>query len=164
MNSPNTPRSRAVRVFLSSTFKDMHLERNHLASITFPALRQWCMKHRIFFNEVDLRWGVPQDGRPSLDICLREVDDCRPFFVGLIGHLSGNPVRAIDPSLKELYPWIEAEGLLGRSYTELEMQYAVLREQAAPSRVRSLFYFRRDSFSRRVAEINHLSEENPATQ
>ncbi len=29
----------SVRVFLSSTFRDMHAERDHLVKVTFPALR-----------------------------------------------------------------------------------------------------------------------------
>jgi hypothetical protein len=29
-------------VFLSSTFRDMHAERDYLVKVTFPRLRQWC--------------------------------------------------------------------------------------------------------------------------
>jgi hypothetical protein len=31
---------RNVRIFLSSTFRDMHAERDHLIKVTFPALRE----------------------------------------------------------------------------------------------------------------------------
>ena len=31
---------RQVRVFLSSTFRDMHAERDHLVKVTFPRLRE----------------------------------------------------------------------------------------------------------------------------
>jgi hypothetical protein len=31
---------KTVRVFISSTFRDMHAERNHLVTIVFPELRE----------------------------------------------------------------------------------------------------------------------------
>gem|GEM_PF-2949005 len=31
-----------VRVFISSTFRDMHADRDHLVKVVFPPLRQWC--------------------------------------------------------------------------------------------------------------------------
>lgn len=31
-----------VRVFISSTFRDMHAERDPLVKVIFPCLRQWC--------------------------------------------------------------------------------------------------------------------------
>jgi hypothetical protein len=37
---------RIVKVFLSSTFRDMHAERDHLIKVTFPALREKLLPHR----------------------------------------------------------------------------------------------------------------------
>jgi Domain of unknown function (DUF4062) len=34
------PGWRNVRIFLSSTFRDMHAERDYLIKVTFPALRE----------------------------------------------------------------------------------------------------------------------------
>ena len=31
---------KTVRVFISSTFRDMHAERDHLVKVVFPALRE----------------------------------------------------------------------------------------------------------------------------
>jgi hypothetical protein len=44
-----------IRVFISSTFKDMHAEREHLVTIVFPELRE---RLGLEFFDVDLRWGV----------------------------------------------------------------------------------------------------------
>ncbi|MBT4864805.1 MAG: DUF4062 domain-containing protein, partial [Planctomycetaceae bacterium] len=33
---------KTVRVFISSTFRDMHAERDHLVKVVFPRVRQWC--------------------------------------------------------------------------------------------------------------------------
>jgi len=70
----------------------MHAERDHLVLFVFPELKEKCRKHRINLIDVDLRWGVSekdaQDGK-ALDICLDEIDSCRPFFLGLLGHRYG---------------------------------------------------------------------------
>lgn len=44
---------KSARVFISSTFRDMHTERYHL---TFPDLRAWLEKYCINLNDIDLRW------------------------------------------------------------------------------------------------------------
>ncbi len=83
---------KTVRVFISSTFRDMHNERDHLVRFVFPELKGRCRSNRVHLIEVDLRWGVSekdaQDGR-ALDICLDEIDTCRPFFLGILGHRYG---------------------------------------------------------------------------
>ena len=50
---------RTVRVFISSTFKDMQAERDHLVRFVFPRLREELLKRRIHLADVDLKWGVP---------------------------------------------------------------------------------------------------------
>ena len=146
---------RAVRVFVSSTFKDMQEERNHLVASVFPVLRDWCLKHGIFFNEVDLRWGIPVGATPALEVCLEEVDNCRPFFIGLIGNFWGSLAERdkIGESTDIRYPWINSEGFVGRSYTELEIQHGVLRNLSESDVARSMFYFRDSSFSKRITEV-----------
>jgi WD40 repeat protein len=81
-----------VRVFISSTFRDMHAERDHLVRVVFPELRERCRTRHVHLIDVDLRWGVTEadaeDGR-ALDICLDEIDGCRPYFLGILGHRYG---------------------------------------------------------------------------
>lgn len=85
---------RIVRIFVSSTFVDMHSEREVLVKRVFPALRQVCEPHGITVTEVDLRWGVPTDmqGTDTIRICMNELDTCceqqkdaQPYFVSLLG-------------------------------------------------------------------------------
>ncbi len=52
---------RTVRVFVSSTFRDMHAERNWLARVVFPELRERCAKRELYLTDVDLRWGVTEE-------------------------------------------------------------------------------------------------------
>ena len=83
---------KTVRIFISSTFRDMHAERDHLVHFVFPELKEKCRKNHVHLIDVDLRWGVTetdaQDGK-ALDICLDEIDSCRPYFLGLLGHRYG---------------------------------------------------------------------------
>ena len=52
---------RQIRVFISSTFRDMHAERDHLVTVIFPQLRRLCDSRGVTWGEVDLRWGVTDE-------------------------------------------------------------------------------------------------------
>src|SRR5271170_8041909 len=82
-----------VRVFISSTFRDMHAERDHLNRFVFPELRSRCLRLGWDFLGVDLRWGITEEDAEregTLALCLKEVEHCRPFFLGLLGGLYGS--------------------------------------------------------------------------
>src|SRR5688500_11445018 len=87
-----------VRVFISSTFRDMHAERDHLVRVVFPELAQRMAARRVHLRPVDLRWGV-LDEEDSLEVCLDVIEECRPFFLGLLGERYGTvlPPASIDP-------------------------------------------------------------------
>jgi hypothetical protein len=50
-------KDRVIRVFISSTFRDMMRERDLLVKEVFPELRRKCARRFVTFTEVDLRWG-----------------------------------------------------------------------------------------------------------
>ena len=68
-----------VRVFISSTFRDMRAERDHLVTVVFPQLRERVEQLGLEFLDVDLRWRVvPGDfdimvGKSSADIHLQGI-------------------------------------------------------------------------------------------
>ena len=101
-------RWKTVRIFISSTFRDMHAERDHLVRFVFPELKEKCRQQRVHLIDVDLRWGVTQadaqDGK-ALDICLDEIDSCRPYFLGLLGHRYGSVPPGEEHSItaQEIY-------------------------------------------------------------
>ena len=103
---------KTIRVFISSTFCDMHAERDYLVRFVFPELRERCRSLRVLLQDMDLRWGITEDdvrqGR-TLEVCLEEIDACRPYFLGLLGHR---------------YGWVPPGE--GRSITALEISHAVL--------------------------------------
>jgi nephrocystin-3 len=47
-----------VRIFISSTFRDMHAERDYLVRVVFPELQERCAEWRLHLVDADLRWGV----------------------------------------------------------------------------------------------------------
>ena len=57
-STPSIRQDRHLRVFISSTFRDMHAERDHLVTVIFPQLRRLCEARGVTWGEVDLRWGV----------------------------------------------------------------------------------------------------------
>jgi len=92
MHHPVKPtKIKTARVFVSSTFSDMHAERDYLNRFVFPELRSRCIRHGIEFVGIDLRWGVTEkeiEQRGALSVCLDEIRRCN-FFVSLIGDRYG---------------------------------------------------------------------------
>lgn len=79
---------RTVRVFISSTFCDMHAERDYLIKFVFPALRERLLPHRVELYDIDLRWGITEDEARNdkvISLCLDQVDQCRPYFLAFLG-------------------------------------------------------------------------------
>ena len=120
---------RQIRVFISSTFRDMKEERDHLVKFVFPQLRKLCELRGVVWGEVDLRWGIPDEQKAEgkvLPICLEEIKRCRPYFIGLLGERYGWIPDAIPRETVEREPWLQ-EHLHGRkSVTELEILHGVL--------------------------------------
>ena len=50
------PAYETVRVFISSTFRDMQAERDHLVRFVFPRLREELLSYRIHLAEVVRPW------------------------------------------------------------------------------------------------------------
>jgi hypothetical protein len=95
---------KTVRVFISSTFRDMQAERDHLIRFVFPALREELLFHRIHFVDVDLRWGVTENQDAS-SVCREIIDDCRPRFICMLGGRYGwvPPGRKYSITADEVY-------------------------------------------------------------
>lgn len=130
-----------VRVFISSTFRDMHAERDQLVKVVFPALRERLEAHHVHLVDIDLRWGVTRqqaDNDRVLGLCLSEIDQCRPFFVGLLGERYGWIPGRLPADLLERFPWISEHP--DKSLTEMEILHGVLRNPRM--RNRALFFLR----------------------
>lgn len=133
-------------IFVSSTFKDMHFERDAIQEITLPALKSEAIKYGENVSFCDLRWGIntgdldsEEGSRKVLDVCLDEIDRCKPPMVVILGDRYGwIPSEDLTKSAAERKK-IELEDLQ-ISVTALEIAYGAL---STPERCRqALFYFR----------------------
>ena len=134
------------KIFVSSTFNDMHAERDAIASIAEPILRERAGRHGDSVSFCDLRWGVDTamlDGdeasRKVLDICLEEIDRAEEPLVVIIGDRYG-----WMPGARAIESTAATKGLSLDDYdisvTALEIEYGALAESGR--RMNTLFYFR----------------------
>ncbi|MBR5448450.1 MAG: DUF4062 domain-containing protein, partial [Clostridia bacterium] len=151
-------------VFVSSTFKDMQFERDALHNLTAPKIDEVLEQYgeSVYFG--DLRWGVnttaldgEEGARRVLEVCLDEIDDCKPYMIVLIG---------------ERYGWIPDATLIRNaardrgitvsddiSVTQLEIEYGALAHGVNDGRV--MFYFRElDKTGMTEDEIRDYSAES----
>jgi len=164
--TPDTDRE--VRVFVSSTFKDMMKERDYLIKEVFPEIRHRCYQRGIEFTEIDLRWGVTekqaQQGK-VIEVCLKEIDRCRPFFIGIVGERYGWTPKSNEyekhKKILEDYPWIKDDIKKGLSITEIETQYGALRNPSLSENAQ--FYIRRPGTSQRVIKDISSSKNDKRT-
>lgn len=141
---------RTVRVFISSTFRDMHSERDWLVKRVFPALRERLEQHRVHLIDIDLRWGITEEQASNdqvLDLCLDQIDECRPFFLGLLGQRYGWVPREL-PDERSRHGWTQAH--TGKSVTDLEIRWGVLLKPDMQDH--ALFFFRDPAFEADVPE------------
>jgi len=134
------------RLFISSTFKDMDKERSYLVEWIFPRIKALCEARGVEFFPIDLRWGITEDAGKEgriISACIEEVDNSRPFFIGLVGDRYGWRPTTEDlgptaDSLIKRYPWLKDDLEQHMSITEIEMQYGALRNP----NVSAAFYIR----------------------
>jgi hypothetical protein len=50
-----------VSVFISSTFNDIHAERDYIVKRVFPELRELCEKRKLRLVDIDLRRDVTEE-------------------------------------------------------------------------------------------------------
>jgi WD40 repeat protein len=122
----------------------MHAERDHIVRIVFPRLREWCADRRLHIIDIDLRWGITREeaeNGKATEICLKEIDGCRPFFVCILG---------------EQYGWIPADTKNHTSITHAEIAHALLQADK-PRAAQAFFYFRDPSVLPRPEDLEGYS-------
>jgi len=150
-----------VYVFISSTFNDMHGERDYLVKQVFPQLQEWCERRKLRLVDIDLRWGVTEQdalyNKNAMKVCLDRIDECRPFFLCFLGQRRGWVPKEDEISQEtfELFP--ELRSFAGKtSITEIEILHALInplhqgkpRDPGKPDeyyeRVKYAFFYLRD--------------------
>ena len=145
---------RVVRVFISSTFRDMHEERDELMKFVFPELRKRCREREVEFVEVDLRWGITEEESKQgkvLPICLAEIKRCKPYFIGLLGERYGWVPDTIPQEVIDQEPWLKEHiGKTGKSVTELEILHGVINNPDMAKH--AFFYFRDPAYIKSISQ------------
>ncbi len=155
-----TERDRVVRVFVSSTFRDMVEDRNTLMAQVWPALRQLCRGRAVEFVAVDLRWGITEamsQQQETLRHCLAEIKRCRPYFIGLLGERYGWVLgpEAYTAALLQEEHWLARE-VAQHSVTELEILHGVLNDPEMAGRA---FFYCRDPAYAQARGSDFLAED-----
>ncbi len=94
------PRDQTFRIFISSTFSDMTVERETLRVDVFPRLRDLCRTHGARFQAIDLRWGISEAASRDhqiMPVCFQEIARSRRVsprlnFIALLGDRYGSYV------------------------------------------------------------------------
>ncbi|MEQ1781067.1 MAG: DUF4062 domain-containing protein [Hyphomonadaceae bacterium] len=126
---------RAVRIFVSSTFKDFEREREALAGRVLRELQRRAAERGVSVSLIDLRWGIPRaDVAASQEVaaCIREIASSHPFFLALLGKRHGTV--ASDAALSALpleQAWLKQREAM--SITELEIVYSMLKPSSLNS-------------------------------
>ena len=125
---------RSVRVFVSSTFRDMQAEREELVKRVFPQIRRLCEQRGVAGARSICGGASPTSRRPRARCCRSaspRSTAARPYFIGLLG---------------QRYGWVPDETPRGRSVaaarrgsascpgpsvTEMEMLHGVLNDPEA---------------------------------
>lgn len=159
-----------VFIFVSSTFNDMHAERDYLVKNVFPELSEWCERRKLRMVDIDLRWGVTEtdatQNKNVVNVCLNRIDECRPFFLCFLGQRYGwVPERKdVSPKTLERFPGLEETMNRGASVTELEILHSLISPFHSEHTIEnkkyhpteySFFYFRDEAY------INDLPKALP---
>ena len=145
--SKDTASLKTRSIFVSSTFRDMHAERQYLRDVVFPVLEERLRERFQFLELIDLRLGVEtnsEDERAErekmvLKVCLYEIERSKPFFIAILGDRYGwvpQDDRMIAATTEAGF----SQDMRGHSVTDLEIRYGVLDGQ--DQNKRSWFYFR----------------------
>jgi len=154
-----------IRIFISSTFRDLNEERNYLMNVTFPELIRITRERGINFTPIDLRWGIPDEESifKVIQTCFDEIDRARPHFIGIIGERYGyvpsedKNARLNPDAIKseEIKKKLEEYTRNNLSITEMEMEYGVFSE---PENAQfAYFYFKKGE--NKDERINRLKDK-----
>lgn len=131
------------KVFVSSTFRDFHSERDLLQQVVAPRINKACAARGEHFDLVDLRWGVDTSSMNTEEAsekvartCFDLIDSCEPYFLCFVGErygwVPGEEAwdRALGPErLKLLREQSEVlGGMSNLSATSAEILYGLSRE------------------------------------
>lgn len=152
---------KTISFFISSTFRDMDFERDCLNNIVAPKLQEYYLPYGYSVRFFDLRWGVTADDKEQVEerenkilrTCFDAIDDCKPFFIALLGHRYGwIPNKNIYLSSEKLQENVFKQiGIDNPSVTAMEIAYGIFEKQ---NYNRSLVFIREKSSYANIKDLD----------
>lgn len=150
------------KFFISSTFKDMHYERDILHERVFPEINSYAMQYGEKVAICDLRWGVNTEdmdndssARKVLSVCMDAIDSSS-YMIVLLGQRYG-----WIPSRDVVQMAAERGGLdldsLEKSITALEIEYGALK---CPENAEKVFFYFRENIGQWPVEYGEQDSES----
>lgn len=132
---------RTVRIFVSSTFKDMDFERDYLKNFVLPRLNNELLQYNILVELCDLRSGIAKKFASEqeqeefiLQSCFSAIKTTYPYFIALLGERYGwvPPKHSLE-NLKQLFGsfGVETLSVEDKSVTELEILLGALNKNVS---------------------------------
>lgn len=152
-------------VFVSSTFKDMHFERDMIHEKVLPALNKTALEYGQTVSFCDLRWGVntgdldsEEGSKKVLSVCLNEIERCKPYMIVILGERYGwiPEEKTIRNAVEERRDFQLDE--LEKSVTALEIEFGALNGRDQLNR--TFFYFR--EIKGNPSDIYHSEDQKHA--
>lgn len=158
---------KTISFFISSTFRDMDFERDCLNNIVAPKLQEFYLPYGYSVRFFDLRWGVTANDKEQVEerekkilrTCFDAIDDCKPFFIALLGHRYGwIPEKNIYLS-SDIQPEIIVKqiGIDTPSVTTMEIAYGIFEKH---NYNRSLVFIRDKSSYENVKDLDQYIEHD----
>lgn len=141
----------------------MKAERDYLKDSIFPAIRERAARRGVAVTALDLRWGIPEgtDLAETIEICLSEIDNSYPFFIGFLGAEYGTqpPAEIFEGSdkLKERFRVVSDYFRRHLSITEMEMRYGVIDNPEEKIKSLHALFFVRKNDAGKIKSHPHLS-------
>ncbi|MDD5819746.1 MAG: DUF4062 domain-containing protein [Bacteroidales bacterium] len=156
-----------ISCFISSTFRDMNVERSYLSMMLFPSIRNRLFRKGIEFSWVDLRWGITDEAAEAglvVPLCLSSIDGS-DLFIGIIGDYYGTTLKLQDienlpissTEKSALIGYLDKDNLkYGISITELEILHGALKKTNG---AKACFFFKKGHIEFEEQRITRLKEK-----
>ncbi|MCR5608643.1 MAG: DUF4062 domain-containing protein, partial [Lachnospiraceae bacterium] len=110
-----------MKIFISSTFREMIDERDAIQQIVFVKIRFWARQLGVSVIPIDLRWGITEDDIEAGKLasqCEEAIEVSAPFFIGVLGNTYGTDTKSVLGHVENQY--------YGKSVTDYEITKGVL--------------------------------------
>lgn len=145
---------RIVKIFISSTFREMTRERDDIQQIVFSKIRFWAKKIGVLVIPIDLRWGISEEDIESgklADQCETAVLSCYPYFLTILGNTYGTDNPKVLGVIGKNYR--------GKSVTDFEITKGVIEVDNQRALIYDISYSKYKEKFRKKLKLKRLKNK-----